>query len=203
MFSRCTGRFYLLSDSLARPAVNVLREDDGLQGLTSKQFLFANLVIQGLSKTEAYSRVYDVSNMLQETIYKKANEVFNNEKVQAKVRELRLDIERQSTLAPTLTREWILNGIMGIALNGDKDSTRLRAYEDLGKVAGIDLFRETTRVERVTRTPEELDQELQERLAEMAKTIEAKANPPGIEPDNKPTGPTPASARDRRRKPAG
>lgn len=161
--------------------------------MTSKQYHFATLVFQGLSYSEAYRRVYDVSNMTEETLRQKGAEVARNDKVQAKLRELRRSTEDRATLLSDLGREWILEGIMQIAREGDKDSTRLAAFISLGKVAGIDLFRETTRVEKVTRTPEDLDRELQERLAEMAKTINGHATP--VE-SSAPAG------RDRRRKPA-
>lgn len=169
-----------------------LRDDDGMQGLTGKQFQFANLVVQGVPKIDAYARVYDVSDMKRESIGPAAHALSRNPKVAAKIEQLRSKIEEQTTLAPSLSREWVLDGIMGLARNSQKDSVRLQSYIALGKVAGIDLFRETTRVERVTRTPEELDAELQQRLAEMAKTIEAKANPPVQDP----------KPRDRRRKPS-
>lgn len=178
-----------------------LDEADAMQGLTTRQYRFVTLMFQGLNDTEAYRQAGYGAGMNAQSLGQAAHHAAKNPKVQAKLRELREKVDQQSTLAPSLSREWILNGIMEIAINGDKDSTRLRAFEDLGKVAGIDLFRETTRVERVTRTPEELDQELQERLAEMAKTIEAKANPPGIGTNDKPTGPKAGTAPDRRRKP--
>lgn len=182
-----------------------LREDDGLQGLTGKQFLFANLLVQGLPKNQAYAVAYDCPTMSPEAVSQAAWELSRHPKVVAKVADLRLKIEHQTTLAPSLSREWILNGIMDLAANAKKENVRLAAYVNLGKVAGIDLFRETTRVERVNRTPEDLDRELQERLADMAKTIEGKANrPAGTADDDEPTGPDPTDApRDRRRKPRG
>jgi hypothetical protein len=44
-------------------------------------------------------------------------------------------------------------------------------------VAGIDLFREIHVTEKRTRTPEEIDAELRERLASMAQTIDVTPNP--------------------------
>lgn len=169
-----------------------LDEADALQGLTSRQYRMATFMFQGLSELDAYRQAGYGDGGNYATASKRASEMAKHPRIQAKLRELREKVDEQSTLVLQLSRDWILEGIMGIAQKGDKDSTRLNAYVHLGKVAGIDLFRETTRIEKVSRTPEELDAELQQRLAEMAKTIEAKANPPVQDP----------KPRDRRRKPS-
>ena len=80
--------------------------------------------------------------------------------------------------------------------------------ELLGKTAGIDLFRETTRVEHVNRTPEDVERELKAKLSEMMKTIEGSARPalePGAAMPAAAVKPAPADSSpraDRRRKPA-
>jgi len=104
-------------------------------------------------------------------VAKTAHELLQHPKVNAKLRELRVKAEANSTLAASLTKSFVLNGIMSIALEGDKDSTRLRAYELLGKTVGLDLFRTTVVTETRTRTPEEIDAELRERLAGLADTL--------------------------------
>lgn len=96
-----------------------------------------------------------------------------------------------SSLAPRVTKEFVLNGVVDLALNADKDSTRLRAFELLGKSVGIDLFRETHVTEKRDRTVEEVDAALREHLASLAPMIEGTATPVPLTP-GKP---------DRRRKP--
>lgn len=92
---------------------------------------------------------------------------------------------------------------MRIAMTGEKESVQLQAYIALGKMAGIDLFRETTRVERVDRTPADVDKELKAKLQAMmaSMTIEGEAKP--VDGSSvTPTKPSPAGVkRDRRRKP--
>jgi hypothetical protein len=92
---------------------------------------------------------------------------------------------------------------MRLAMTAQKETTQLGAYVALGKVAGIDLFRETTRVERVDRTAEDVDKELKAKLQAMmtAMTIDGTASsvPPSSQaPAAKPQ---PAARVDRRRKP--
>jgi hypothetical protein len=120
--------------------------------------------------------------------------------VQAKLRDLQDKRDNRSMLAADLTREWITKRVMNLADNASKESVQLGALALLGKVVGIDLFRETTRVERVERSPEDIDRELEAQLKSLANTIEGSARAIGT----KPFTPAPsADARSRRKhKPA-
>ncbi len=129
-----------------------LDQHDALQGLTSKQQLFVTLVFSGLTTVNAFSQAGYGSGMTADNLSKAAHGLFNLPMVQAKLRELRVKRDEQSTLAPYLTREWILNGVASLAQEADRDSVRLGAYKLLGQTVGIDLFRETTVVERRQRT---------------------------------------------------
>tara|TARA_R110000868_G_scaffold275096_1_gene534791 strand:+ start:232 stop:510 length:279 start_codon:yes stop_codon:yes gene_type:complete len=89
---------------------------------------------------------------------------------------------------------------MGLATDSDKDSVRLAAYIALGKTVGIDMFRETTRTEKVVRTPEEADAELKRLLSDMMTTVEGTAT--RIEAPASSARPVPgAPLRDRKRRP--
>ncbi len=176
-----------------RPALS----DDGLQGLTSKQFHFAILVFQGATAVDAYRTVYDVSDPNLPHIGQTAHQLLHNPKVQAKLTALRAKVDEQTTLAPFLTREWILNGVARLAQHATKESVQLGAYKLLGQTVGIDLFRETTIVERRQRSPEEIDAELRKRLDELSVTIEGRATAKPAQPAVTQQQPT-----DRRRKPA-
>lgn len=79
---------------------------------------------------------------------------------------------------------------MRLADHAEKESVQVASLIALGKTVGIDLFRETTRIERVERTPEEIDKELVAHLKALQPMIEGKANVT-VEPE----------ATDRRRKP--
>lgn len=177
-------------------AVDVLDPNDALQGLTSRQQLFVALMFSGLTKTEAYRRAGDCEAMSDQTIGHRAAEMYRLPAVQAKLRELQSSRDQQSSLASNLSREWIQQRIMKLATDADKDSVKLAALVALGKVVGIDLFRETTRVERIERTPADIDRELEEQLRSMTKTIELKANAI-LEPEAPKSAPG-----DRRRKPS-
>jgi hypothetical protein len=160
----------------AAAEARVLDKTDGLDGLTSLQQVFVSLLFSGLNDSEAYRRSYDVTGMTDNAVRIAAHETRHHPHVSLKLRELQDKRDSQSTLAASLTREWITKGMMDLAIGSDKDSVRLGAYTQLGKVVGIDLFRETTRVERIERTPADIDRELEEQLKSMAKTIEGRVN---------------------------
>ncbi len=102
---------------------------------------------------------------------------------------------RDTSLVPLVDRNFVLEGITSLALNGDKDSVRLRAFELLGKVHEVNLFAPETRTDK-PRTIEDIDKELRERLAELANVTPTTAST--IEGTARPSA---ASASDRRRKP--
>lgn len=156
-------------------AVLGLNPNDALQGLTARQQVFVSLMFSGLTKTEAYRQAGDCNGMSAQTIGHRAAEMYKLPLVQAKLRDLQDKRDSQSTLAVNLNREWITQRIMLLAEKADKDSTKLRALELLGKHVGIDLFRETTRIEKVERTAADIDRELEARLKSLAKTIDATA----------------------------
>jgi hypothetical protein len=181
--------------ALQAKTVPVLDDSDAYQGLTSAQHRFVTASISGLNDTEAYRMAFRPVGMSDTALWQAAHTVSQLPQVKAKITELRQKAEAQATLAPNLTREFVTNGIMGLALNATKESVQLGAYIALGKTVGIDLFRDVHVTERVTRTAEDVDKELKARLLELQRTLT-------IEGEARPAEPAPDTRRDRRRKPA-
>ncbi len=169
----------------------VKQEKLNVDGLTSWQFRFVSLVFSGMANTEAYRAAYDAHDMADVTVKNLSANLASLPAVQDKVRALRLQVERQSTLSAEVSRNFVLNGLMRLATTAEKESVQLGAYQTLGKTVGIDLFRETVRHETVTRTVDDVEQELKAKLEQLRAglTIEGKSN----QVEDKP--------RDRRRKP--
>lgn len=157
---------------------NGRQEKLSIDGLTTKQFRFATLVFSGMSNMDAYRSAYDCENMQETSINNRAAELASLPAVQDKVRSLRLQVERQSTLSVEVSRNFILNGLMRLATSAEKESVQLGAYQTLGKTIGIDLFRETVRHETVSRTVEDVEAELKDKLEQLRAglTIEGKAS---------------------------
>lgn len=173
-----------------------LNESDAFQGLTSKQYRFVTLSFSGLSDADAYRGSYDCSGLDLVTIRQKAWVVAHLPYVEAKLKELRLRADRQATLAPTLDRAFVVNGIADIALAGDKDSTRLRAFELLGKTKALNIFTADSDAPKKERTLAELDDDLRKAIAGMrdvtpgdAPAAPATDNPPVMSRKRKPLPP--------------
>lgn len=183
------------SDGDAVKAKFAVSEPDPVDfdGLTDRQFRFASLRFQGMPAMDAYRAAYNCQDASYESVGACASRLGGNPYVIAKIASLRDQVDRQSTLSAALSRNFVINGLMGLAVSADKDSVKLGAYQTLGKTVGIDLFRETVRHENVTRTVEDVEQDLKDKLEQLRQglTIEGKAQ--SIEDQAKP--------RDRRRKP--
>ena len=175
------------------------------QGLTPKQETYALERFSGSGQAEAYRIAYPDTEMTPDQVKRMAYDLDRHPAVVARVAQLTADRMKHSSLLPHLSPEFVTDGIMRTAMFGEKESNRLRAYELLGKVAGIDLFRETTRVERVDRTAEDVDRELKAKLQALMNgmTIDGTASSvPAAPASSAPIKPTPAGLkRDRRRKP--
>lgn len=155
-----------------------LDPNDPYDGLTSRQQMFVSLSFSGLSNIEAYRQAYDCSDMAPGTIADKSRLLAHEPLIQTKIRSLVDARDAQATLSPWLTKAWILNGIANLARYADKEAVQLAAYVALGKTAGIDLFRETVRHEQVTRSVDDVEQELKAKLEQLrtSLTIEGKSH---------------------------
>ncbi len=170
------------------------------QGLTPKQEAYALARFNGAGPSEAYSATFDISGTKPEHIKRMAYDVDRNPHVTARVAQLTAERMKKSSLLPHLGPEFVTDGLMRLAMTAEKESVKLGSLIALGKVAGIDLFRETTRVERVDRTAEDVDRELKAKLQQLMAGMTIDATPNPSSPD--PVKPQPAGGkRDRRRKP--
>jgi len=185
------------------PSATQLREldpNDPFQGLTSKQQLFVMHSFSGMSDADAYRAAYDASGMTEKTLWGCAREVAQNPLVKAKIASLQVARDKQTTLAPGITREWVIQGIKEIATDSTaKQSTRLQAYIALGKTYAAPVFKEPEQSDAKPISTEDMDKRILELLRAGMATIDgvaldvtpAKEKAPG-------NSPAPAS---RKRKP--
>lgn len=117
--------------------------------------------------------------------------------VNAKLEELRLKAEAQATLAPIVTREWIINEIKGLAQTTQKDSVKLGALIALGKTYQANIFVADSAPDKPADSVEDIDRKLLDLIKGM-RTIEGTATP--VAPKDTPPAPKPAAA-SRKRKP--
>jgi len=121
----------------------------GKTGLTAKQRKFAEkIVLDGLNASDAYRAAYDTSAKAN-TINVNASKLTHNTKVASTIEALERAKEAAALHSIESLKALVISTLTDIATNSDKDSVRVQAVKTLGTVVGVDLFRETKRIETV------------------------------------------------------
>ena len=163
-------------------------------GLTPQQHRYCRLRSKGYGKQEAYREAY-ASQADANALGTMSQQLESLVHISDTINQMVDALEPQTSLAPQVNKDFVLQGITAIALKDNaKDNVRLRAYELLGKAVG--LFKDEAPQPTKPRTIEDIDKELRERLQSM-RTIEGAVT--RIEPDT--LEPEPSPTNDRRRKP--
>lgn len=153
-----------------------LRKDRVMEGLSPRMEAYARARVAGAGKSEAYRSAYNCTNQLDSTVATSAAELEAHPKVVARTRDLVAQRDAQTSHAPAVGRDWVMTGLVKIANDEDqKTSDRIRCYELVGKSAGIDLFRDVTVHEKTTRTVEEIEREIRDRLAKAGVQIDGQS----------------------------
>lgn len=108
--------------------------------LTSKQEKFAQEIASGKSQAEAYRTAYDAKNMSANTIHSKASILMSNDKVRARVDEIRTPV----IAAKRLTLENHLDDLKilrNMAIKDGKLQAAISAEIARGKAAGVAVER--------------------------------------------------------------
>lgn len=143
-------------------------------GLTSKQEQFCQQVALGATYVAAYHAAYDTSSTKPASVRVLASREADKPHINARINELlQYRYERSLLKDAERSRHFVFDALMDIA--GDPNSTpsaKLKALELLGKVDGVDLFKERSEAE-VTKHPasDDLLKELKEKLAAAAKQL--------------------------------
>jgi hypothetical protein len=132
--------------------------------LTPKQQHFCQAVVSGCTMSDAYREAYNTANMKPATVNREAHALMTDPKITTRVQRLQGQKDRAVVASSLSDREKVLNKLryfMDHAL--PSDSAKIRAAELLGKSIG--LFKDVTVTEKPARTAEELQEELDRRLA--------------------------------------
>ena len=120
-----------------------------VSGLTKKQKSFAEaIVIDQLTASDAYRKAYNTKGK-PVTVNPNASRLAKNSKVQATITALEQAQELASLHSAEALKSIIISTLTDVATNSDRDSVRVAAVKVLGTVVGVDMFRETKRVETV------------------------------------------------------
>lgn len=100
--------------------------------LTPKQEKFAQCVADGMTQADAYRAAYDVGiNTKPETVWRKASELMNDGKVEARVLELKDKLEKKTLW----TREMSVKALITAYKDG-KPSEKIQAVKELNLMHG-------------------------------------------------------------------
>lgn len=102
--------------------------------LTQNQEQFVQNIIQGMSQADAYRSAYPKQKMSDKTVWEAASRLMKNDKVIARINELRKELAKPSIKTAQERMEW-LSQIMD-----SKDETtadKLKASDQLNKMEGL------------------------------------------------------------------
>ena len=101
--------------------------------LTPKQEKFVQGIIKGMSQADAYRSAYSTKNTSDKTIWENASRLANDNKVKARIEELRGQISSKNIMTAKRRLEWLTE-----LINSDDASTndRLKAIDIMNKMQG-------------------------------------------------------------------
>lgn len=101
--------------------------------LTAKQEKFVQNIIEGMSQADAYRSAYDTSKMTDKTVHEKASVLASNDKVRARLTELRDRLANEKIMSSQKRMEWLTSLIQD---NDASNTDKLRALDILNKMDG-------------------------------------------------------------------
>lgn len=102
--------------------------------LTPKQEKFAQaVVLDEMNYTDAYRSVYDVSRMTDKTVNEKASRLASDDKVRARMQELRASLATPKIMSAQERLEWLSSVIQS---EGESTRDKLSASDQMNKMQG-------------------------------------------------------------------
>lgn len=100
--------------------------------LTPKQEKFVQGIIEGMSQADAYRSAYSCKKMTDKSVWEAASRLMSDDKVNARVQELRERVACETIMSARKRQEWLTEFIQGEHMSTDK----LRAMDILNKMTG-------------------------------------------------------------------
>lgn len=100
--------------------------------LTAKQEQFVQNIIQGMSQADAYRSAYPDTKMSDKTIHEAASRLVSNNKVVARLSELRGELAKPTIMTAQKRLEWLTE-----VINSEEDiNAKLKAVDLMNKMQG-------------------------------------------------------------------
>ena len=101
--------------------------------LTAKQEKFVQNIIDGMSQADAYRNSYDTKRMTDKTVWEKASRLMSDDKVKARLQELRDRLAGEKIMTAKERLEWLTSLIMS---EEETTSDKLKAADIMNKMQG-------------------------------------------------------------------
>lgn len=102
--------------------------------LTAKQDKFAHSVaLEGMTLSDAYRAAYDTSKMTDKTVNEKASVLAAQDKISARITELREQLTSEKIMSAQRRLEWLTEVITDVH---EKTENRLKAADIMNKMQG-------------------------------------------------------------------
>ena len=101
--------------------------------LTAKQEAFVQNIIQGMSQADAYRSAYNASKMTDKTVHEKASLLASQDKVRARLTELRDKLANEKIMSAQKRMEWLTEVIKS---DEASYSDKLKAVDIMNKMDG-------------------------------------------------------------------
>lgn len=100
--------------------------------LTANQEAFVKNVIEGMNQADAYRAAYPNNKMSDKTIWEAASRLMKNDKVLARLSELRNELAKPTIMSAQRRLEWLTE-----VINGEQDiNAKLKAVDIMNKMQG-------------------------------------------------------------------
>ena len=138
-------------------------------GLPPKQAAFAAATLEHATLTAAYREVYDAEGMRPASVHSEASKLVSNPKIAARIERLTAQKEQDHRTEGARLREFVRERLILEATDADSASSRVRAVELLGKLAGVQAFDAERLEQTVISSSAEAEVELESALEEALK----------------------------------
>ncbi len=138
-------------------------------GLTAKQEAFCQAYVNGASKgnaSAAYREAYDTDKMKPASIRAEACRLLDNLNITQRIDQLNADIVQQQRLQGVSLRQRVTDGLLTEAQMAESPAARVRAWELIGKLQGVDAFGADKLETTQKITTKEAETELQKAIAD-------------------------------------
>jgi phage terminase small subunit len=122
--------------------------------LTPKQEKFAqSIALEDMNKSDAYRSAYDASKMSDKTVNEKASLLASQDKIKARILELRQSVTSPKIMTAQKRQEWLTEIMNDLSVD---INARLKASDQLNKMQGEYIQKVETEVKNAVRINIEL-----------------------------------------------